>query len=290
MSTNLKAALVMIGAMVMLTFNDAIVKHTGQTLSVGQILLFRGLMVMTIFAVAIRFSKLPLLTRQLGERWTLVRGVFEVSATACFLSGLVLLPLAVASALVFASPLFITLVAGGLLGERVGWRRWLAVLMGFGGTLLITEPWGASWSVALLLPIAAAALVAGRDISTRYISPHQSSLYVAFLTATMVTIGGAVMSLFQWREVTPTSIGWVAVCAVLLSGAYFALITAFRSGELSFIAPLKYVSIIVAIGLGALIWDERLSLLQFAGVGLVIAAGVVIFYRGRKAREGQATT
>ena len=273
----------MLAAMVMLTFNDAVIKHVGQSLAVGQVLLFRGLMVMAVFAAAIRIAGLPLITRQLGERWTLVRGLFEVAATACFLSGLVLLPLAVASALVFMSPIFITLVAAALPGEHVGWRRWSAVLVGFGGTVLITQPFGASFSLAMLLPIAAAALVAGRDIATRYISTHQSSLYVAFLTAAMVTLGGAVMSLFQWQPVTLTSLGWIAICAILLSGSYFSLITAFRIGEMSFVAPLKYVSIVIAIALGAWIWNERLDVSQLAGVVLIIGAGIAIFVRQRGA-------
>lgn len=273
----------MLAAMVMLTFNDAVIKHVGQSLAVGQVLLFRGLMVMAVFAAAIRIAGLPLITRQLGERWTLVRGLFEVAATACFLSGLVLLPLAVASALVFMSPIFITLVAAALPGEHVGWRRWSAVLVGFGGTVLITQPFGASFSLAMLLPIAAAALVAGRDIATRYISAHQSSLYVAFLTAAMVTLGGAVMSLFQWQPVTLTSLGWIAICAILLSGSYFSLITAFRIGEMSFVAPLKYVSIVIAIALGAWIWNERLDVSQLAGVVLIIGAGIAIFVRQRGA-------
>lgn len=281
MNANLRAGVVMIAAMIMLTGNDAVIKHVGQSLAVGQVLLFRGLMVMAIFAVAILASGMPLVSRQLLERWTLVRGAFEVSATACFLSALVLLPLAVASSLVFVSPIFITLVAAVMPGERVGWRRITAVLVGFAGSALITQPWGASFSATMLLPLLAAALVAGRDISTRYISPHQSSLYVAFLTATMVTAGGAVMCLTQWRPVTATALAWIALCALLLSGAYFALITAFRSGELSFVAPLKYVSIVFAIFLGNLLWDESLEPLQLAGVALVVGAGVTIFYRER---------
>lgn len=279
MNDNVKAGVIMLAAMVMLTANDAAVKHTGDTLAVGQILLMRGLLVMAIFAVAIRWSGQPVLSRQLTERWTLVRGVFEVAATACFLTGLILLPLAVASALVFASPIFITLAAGPLLGERVGWRRWLAVLGGFAGTLLITRPWSEAWTWAALLPILAAIFVAGRDIATRHISAHQSSLSVAFLTAAMVTIGGAIMSLFEWRPPTAASLGWISFCAILLSGAYFLLITAFRTGELSFVAPLKYVSILFAIGLGAWIWDERLTTIQIAGVVLISASGIFIFRR-----------
>jgi drug/metabolite transporter (DMT)-like permease len=283
MNDNLKAGGIMLAAMVMLTANDAAVKHTGDTLAVGQILLIRGLLVMLIFAIAIHWSGQPVLSRQLTERWTLVRGTFEVAATACFLTGLILLPLAVASALVFASPIFITLVAGPLLGERVGWRRWLAVFGGFAGTLLITRPWSETWTWAVLLPLVAAAFVAGRDVATRYISAHQSSLSVAFLTATMVTVGGGIMSLFEWRPVTAASLGWISFCAVLLSGAYFLLITAFRTGELSFVAPLKYVSIVFAIALGAWIWDERLSAIQIVGVVLVCASGIIILKRERAA-------
>src|SRR5690606_13807214 len=147
------------------------------------------------------------------------------------------------------------------------------------------RPFSADFSAAMLLPLAAAALVAGRDLVTRRIGPHQSSLYVALITATMVTVGGAVMSLFSWRPVTAASLAWIALAAVLLSIAYFSLITAFRTGEAAAIAPLKYVSIVIAIILGALIWDERLTSLQFAGVAMVVAAGVIIFYRERRGSQ-----
>ncbi len=285
MTHNFRAAGIMLAAMVMLSLNDAVIKHAGATLTVPQMLLFRGLLVMAVFVVALKLSGLPIISRQLVERWTLARGAFEVAATTCFLSGLVLLPLAVASSLGFSSPIFIALLAGPVLGERVGALRWMAMAVGFGGTLLITRPFSADFSAAMLLPVAAAALVAGRDLVTRRIGAHQSSLYVALITATMVTVGGAVMSLFSWRPVTAASLAWIALAAVLLSIAYFSLITAFRTGEAAAIAPLKYVSIVIAIILGALIWDERLTSLQFAGVAMVVAAGVIIFYRERRGSQ-----
>ncbi len=281
MNSNLRAGAIMLFAMVMLSFNDAVIKYAGERLGVGQMLMFRGLMVMAIFAVAIRVAGLSLWSRQMIERWSLARGALEIGATLTFLSGLVRLPLAVAATLVFTSPLFITLLAGPLLGERVGWRRWLAVLLGFVGAVLITRPWSADWSWAMLLPLIAAVFVAGRDICTRYISNSQSSLYVAFMTAALVTLGGIGYAPFDWRPVEPAALAWIGLCAMLLAAAYFALITAFRSGELSFIAPLKYSSLVIAIGLGAWIWDERLRPVQFAGVALVALSGLVIFYRER---------
>ncbi|GJL83696.1 MAG: membrane protein [marine bacterium B5-7] len=277
MNNNLRAGLIMVAAMLMLSLNDAAIKHTGERLDVGQILMLRGIIVMFIFAIALRASRLPLFSAALKDRWTLIRGGFEVAATVCFLSGLVLLPLGVASALVFASPIFTTIVARPLTGERVGAWRWLAVIMGFCGTVLITRPWSADWSIAMLLPIAAAVFVAGRDIVTRYIGTGQSSLHVALVTATLVTLGGVIMAPWRWQPVDPASLGWISLCGVLIAGAYFSLITAFRSGDLSFVAPLKYVALVFAIGLGALIWDERLSLVQIIGVVSVSASGLLLF-------------
>jgi drug/metabolite transporter (DMT)-like permease len=287
MHHNLRAAGLMVAAMLMLSFNDAIIKHVSEALGIGQLLFLRGLLVTLIFSAVIKASGRPLLPGAILERWSLTRAVFEAAATLTFVSGLALLPLAINTTLVFTSPVLLTVLAALLLHETVGWRRWLAVVAGFSGILLIARPGDQGWSWAVVLPLTAAVMVACRDIATRYIAADLSSLYVALLTAALVGIAGLLVSAFDWQPIELVSITWLLLSASLLSGAYFCYISAIRLGELSFVAPFSYVSVIASIILGRLIWGDVLSWHTLAGVILIIVSGLFIFYREQRKNHGQ---
>jgi drug/metabolite transporter (DMT)-like permease len=234
---------------------------------------------MLIFSAIIKATGRPLLPAAILERWSLTRGAFEAAATLAFVSGLALLPLAIATTLVFTSPILLTLLAALILKENVGWRRWLAVVVGFSGVAMITRPGAEGWSWEVILPLTAAVMVAGRDIATRYIAASLSSLYVALLTAAMVAMSGLLVSAFDWQPLAITSLIWLLLSAAMLSGAYFCYISAIRLGELSFVAPFSYVSVLASIILGRLIWGDLLSWHTLAGVALIISSGLFIFYR-----------
>lgn len=168
-SDNLRAALAIVIAMTMITSNDAIVKHLTQTFGVGQIIFLRGALACLIFAVALWFRKMPVLNAQSFNRWNLLRAGFELVATLSFMSGLALLPLATVSTLGFASPIFLAVMAALILREHVHPLRWLIIFTGFGGVLLITNPFDQSASWAMLLPLNCAIFVALRDLVIRYL-------------------------------------------------------------------------------------------------------------------------
>ena len=172
---NLKAALFVVIAMSLITTNDAIVKHITQVFNVGQIIFLRGALICVIFAIVMRVRRQPVFNRQTLHRWNLLRGLFELAATLMFMTGLSLLPIAVASTLGFSSPIFLALLAGVILKEEVGLERWIIILVGFGGVMLITNPFAESTSWAMVFPIICAFFVALRDIAIRYV-PHDIPL------------------------------------------------------------------------------------------------------------------
>ncbi|MCP4389599.1 MAG: DMT family transporter [Gammaproteobacteria bacterium] len=274
---NLKAALYVVIAMSMITTNDAIVKHITQVFNVGQIMFLRGTIICIIFGLVMRFRKQPVFNRQTLHRWNLFRALFELGATLAFLTGLSMLPIAVASTLGFASPIFLALLAALLLKENVGLDRWLVILIGFGGVMLITNPFADATSWAVIFPIICAFFVALRDIAIRFVPHDIPSSQVAFTNAWIVMLGGGLYSLYQgWGEADLSWYLWFFGLGAVLYCGYLFLIIGSRLGELSFISPFKYVSIIIAIVYGYLIWGDQPTLTMLAGAAIIVVSGIIL--------------
>jgi drug/metabolite transporter (DMT)-like permease len=287
---NLKAALFVVIAMSMITTNDAIVKHITEVFNVGQIIFLRGLLICIIFASVMRLRGQRVFYRHSLHRWNLLRALFELCATLLFLTGLSLLPIAVASTLGFSSPIFLALLAGLVLGETVGFDRWLVILVGFGGVLLIANPFAAEASWAVVFPIACAFFVALRDLAIRYVPNDLPSSQVAFTNAWVVMLGGGLYSLYQgWGVAELHWYLWFVALGGMLYGGYLCLIIGSRLGELSFIGPFKYVSIIISILYGYLIWGDSPSPSMIAGAAvIVVSGGILLSTEKRRARRARA--
>ncbi|MGI9319188.1 MAG: DMT family transporter [bacterium] len=283
---NVAAALLVILGMAMISSNDALMKLSSTELGVGQLLFVRGSLAVILFSLFIKLSGRPLFPRRAFSRWNGLRALCECCATVCFITGLTLLPIAIASTLVWTTPMMLTLAAAFLLKENVSTGRWLAVLVGFAGVLLVTNPFGESFSPAMLLPLLAAVFVTARDLTTRRIEANVDSLYIVLTTLTTVTVVGFLMALFDWRPVTLTRTGWLALSALLLGLGFLCQITAVRKGELSFIAPFSYTGILVAVFWGYMVWQQWPSNLTFAGIALIVGSGMYILTVGRISRRG----
>jgi len=281
---NLKAAMMVVIAMSMITTNDAIVKHITQVFGIGQIMFLRGLAICCIFVLVLSVKRQPIFIRASFHRWNLLRGFLELMATLTFLTGLSMLPIATASTLGFSSPIFLAVIAAIFLKERVGLLRWLIILAGFGGVMLISNPFSESASWAVVFPIACAVFVALRDVAIRFVPDEIPSLQVAFTNAWIVTLGGGIYSLFQgWNSADLHWYLWFIALSLAMYCGYLFYIVGTRMGELSFIGPFKYVSIIIAILYGYLIWDEEPTLTMLIGAAIIVFSGVVLVY-GEKRR------
>jgi drug/metabolite transporter (DMT)-like permease len=280
---NFKAAFFVVIAMAMITTNDAIVKHITQVFNVGQIIFLRGALICIIFAVVMRLRKQPVFNRQTLHRWNLLRGLFELAATLTFLTGLSMLPIAVASTLGFSSPIFLALLAALILKEKVSLDRWIVILAGFGGVMLITNPFSGSASWAVIFPIVCAFFVALRDIAIRYVPHDIPSSQVAFTNAWIVMLGGGLYSLYQgWGEADLQWYLWFIGLGGALYCGYLFLIMGSRLGELSFISPFKYISIIIAIIYGYLIWGDQPTLSMLAGAITIVLSGIILVSTERR--------
>ena len=274
---NIKAALLVMAAMAMITSNDAIVKHLTQVFGIGQIMFIRGMVVCLIFATFLLASGKPIFSRRVFHRWNIIRGLLELGATFAFLTGLSMLPLATASTLGFSSPIFLAVLVAIFLKEKVSWLRWLIIFGGFSGVLMITNPFSEAMNWAVIFPIICAILVALRDMAIRYVPNDIPSMQVAFTNGWIVMLGGGLLTPFQgWSSV---NIGWYiwfpALGAAMFCG-YFFYIVGTRMGELSYIGPFKYTSVVLAIFIGYLIWDEKPTMLMLGGAMVIVLSGIVL--------------
>jgi drug/metabolite transporter (DMT)-like permease len=288
---NLKAALFVVIAMSMITTNDAIVKHITQVFNVGQIMFLRGALICIIFASVMMLRKQPVFNRRTLHRWNLLRALFELGATLAFLTGLSMLPIAVASTLGFASPIFLALLAATILKENVSLDRWIVILVGFGGVMLITNPFSETASWAVIFPIICAFFVALRDIAIRYVPDEIPSSQVAFTNAWIVMLGGGIYSIYQgWGDANLQWYLWFIGLGGVLYCGYLFLIIGSRIGELSFIGPFKYVSILIALIYGYLIWGDEPTLAMLAGASLIVISGIILVSTEKQRNRSKVLT
>lgn len=282
---NLRAAALMIAAMASFCINDAFMKTLAARAPVGQLIAVRGVIV-----VLLMLALLPRLGLRVGrpDRFTILRAFGELGVTFAFLTALITLPLADTYTLYFAAPILLTACAALFLGERVGPRRWAAVIVGFLGVLVVLGL-PSQWQLASLLALSAAAISVARDICTRKIPPEVGSGTAALVTAACVMLGGAVTGLGGgW-----VALGWIditlcALAALGAAGGYVAFVAALRMGDLSFIATFRYSAIPMAMALGFAFWGDVPSLQMVAGALLIMGSGLFILWRERRLARAAA--
>lgn len=288
---NLRAALLVMIAMAMITTNDAIVKHISQVFGIGQIMFIRGLLVCAVFAAIMAYRRQPVFNRNSLHRWNLARGLLELLATLFFLTGLSLLPIATASTLGFSSPIFLALMASVIIREQVGPVRWLVILVGFGGVLLITDPFAESANWAVVLPLVCAVFVALRDLVIRFVPADIPSHQVAFTNAWIVALGGGLYSLFQGWSFPPLDwYLWFGALAVAIYSGYVFNIMGTRLGELSFVGPFKYSSIVLAFVYGYLIWGDKPTAMMLTGAAVIIGSGIYLITHEKRRARAQSSS
>lgn len=278
----------MCAGMLCLTINDAFAKWLGAFYPVVEIAFLRMLLALPlIVAAAVVFGGPGALStrRPLAH---LGRGLLATAATLCFFVGLTLLPLAEVTAIAFAAPLFVTLLAVPLLGERPGPAQWIATCAGFVGVLLVVRPGGSTFTLAALLPLGTALSYALLMLTARMLGRGET-IWVTMFHATLVPLViTAAMLPWYWQppalEHLPHFIG-----LGFFGGLAMTLITqGFRVGIASVVAPFDYTGLIWATLFGWLIWGEVPSSLSVLG-GLVIAAcGVYLAWE--QARNGRRRT
>ncbi len=277
----MKASLYMMLSMMGFVVNDSFIKSLDGSLGIGQIMAIRGMILLVFLALLIWQQGLFSRIRELNNRTVFMRSLMEACATLTFLYSLHLLPFATISAILQALPLTVALGAALFLNEPVGWRRWLAIAIGFAGVLVIIRPGFEGFSSVSLVMLASVLFAAARDLFTRKLPPALPSLLVSAATSTIITIAGACIATFQgnWQSVDSSQLSTLAMAAFFLFFGYQFIVMAMRTGEVAYVVPFRYTSLLWAIVLGYLIFGEVPDTLTVVGSAIVIATGLFTLYR-----------
>jgi drug/metabolite transporter (DMT)-like permease len=276
----------MLAAMAVVPLMDGVAKHLSATFPVLQVVWARYFFHLLILLPLVlwRHGAAALLLR---NPWLqLLRGGFLLGSTILFFAAIAVMPIADALALVFVAPLVVTALSPLFLGERVGPRRWTAVSVGFVGVLVIVRPGVSAFHPGMLLALGAGTVYAFYSLATRKLSGSAPPLVTLVYTALM---GAMVMSAVVpavWTPPGARDFLWMALMGALAAGGHFLVIKSFEHAEASLLAPLGYSEIVMATIVGYLIFGDFPDAWTWAGIVIVIASGVYVSMRERRAGGG----
>ncbi|GMQ76401.1 MAG: DMT family transporter [Gammaproteobacteria bacterium] len=279
-ATPVRSIALMVMASGLLTLNDAIVKWLAQSYPVGQVMTLRGMGVIAIVVLWAAARHRASQLRVSDWRLQLTRGALMSVSTFLFVTALALMPIADAIAIAFVGPVIATALAALLLRERVGWRRWCAIAVGFTGVVIMARPTPDLIRIVAIVPLLAALAGAFRDIITRKMGASgESTLAIMLISTSVVTLAGLFTIPLGWAPLRIADIVLFVGSALLVGSAQALMIESFRLSEIGLVGPFKYTSLVWAILLGLLVWGDLPDAWTWAGSALVVASGLYIWHR-----------
>ena len=274
----------MMMSMACFAVEDTFIKLLSARLPATQILFsigFGGALITLVLAIVLNVN---LADKILLNKHVISRTIADLFGSLSFTSAMVLIPMSLLASILQATPLFVTLGAAILLGEKVGWRRWSAIFIGFLGVIIILQPGYGSFQLASLLGLAAVLCLALRDVVTRDMATEIPTLTVTFYACLAMGSAGFIAYPFFGPPIMPTTYeAIILICAAIIGlTGYFLLVLATRKGDVSVIAPFRYSRLLFSLSLASLILGEKLTLPILLGGSLVVSSGIYTFGRERR--------
>ena len=282
-----RGSLLMVLAMAAFALEDMFIKSASQSLPVGQILIIFGLGGMAVFMILARAQGQRMLHPAICTRPMVLRSVAEVTGRLCFTLAIALTPLSSASAILQATPLVVAAGAVVFFGEQVGWRRWVAIAVGFCGVLLVLRPGVSGFEPASIFAVIGTLGFAGRDLATRAAPSSMSNHQLGIYGFAMLVVAGGVALGWTGGVSWPSLQVWGQLVAATVIGviAYNALTGAMRAGEISVVAPFRYTRLVFAMVLGVLVFGERPDVWTLVGSVVIVGSGMFTVLRERYSRS-----
>jgi drug/metabolite transporter (DMT)-like permease len=279
---NRRGIIFMLVAMSLFVINDVFMKLSREVYPAGQAIALRtGFAIVVGFALVIAAREARHLRKALRPR-VLQRGMLEAVNALTFGWSLGLMPLANLTAINMASPLLIVALAVLLRIETVGWRRAVALAVGFVGVLFVVRPGAESFNAAAVVAVVSTFLVAARDLTTRTIGDDVPSTVVSLTTTVLVGIVAIAYGFTEtWLPVWRIQTVYVALAAILVTVGTFFIISAFRRTDVGVISQYRYAIVVFATVLGYLVWGDVPDLYAFIGVALIVGSGLYTMHRQR---------
>ena len=292
MTDNLRGILAVLVSSVAFVLNDVCVKLVSDELPSGEIIIVRGVLATAMLAAGVVAMGAVRPLALLFTPMMLLRLASAAGATVFIVLSLRYLPLATVITVLQVTPLAVTAGAAIIFRERVGWARWLAALTGFLGVVLIVRP-GGGFGAAGYLALATLLFTTTRDLTTKGLHHHIPSIFVAAGSAAAITLAGILVTPFDTAWQMPSGRAWrlMTLSAACLFVANTSMIMALRAGEMSVIAPFRYVMVPLSLLLGYWLWGDIPDGIASLGIGLVLAAGLYTLHRERTGlmRKGATT-
>ena len=273
----------MIATCAVFAVQDALSRHLAESHSVFMVVMVR-FWFFAAFAIALALRSPGGLRAAVRAQFPLLqatRGVLLVAEICVIVVGFVKLGLIETHAVFTCYPLLVAALSGPILGEKVGWRRWLAIFVGFVGVMIILEPGFGVFSPWALLPLVSSLGFALYGLLTRYVS-RKDSASVSFLWTGMA--GGLAMTplgLYNWTAMTPAEWGWMLMLCLTSASSHWLLIRTYEVAEASAVQPFAFLQLVFIAIVGMAFFGETLRLNVAIGSGIVVAAGVFTLWRQR---------
>lgn len=292
--TTIKGMALMAGCMLVLPFMDAIAKYMANVegMSPGQVNFYRFFFQMVcILPLLLAIQARSALSAK-RPRLNLLRGVLHAAASLMFFTAVKYMPLADVFAIYFVEPFILTALSAIFLGEKVGWRRWLAIVVGFGGAMIVIQPSYAVFGLTSLLPVACAFLYALYMFLNRAIGEADSPVTMQTMAGIggtlfmgVVLIGGNAAGQDDFAISLPTS--WLGLVLLVILGsisgyAHLIVVRAFRMAPLSVLAPFQYFEIIAATILGYALFNDFPTVSKWVGILIIVGSGLFILWREQR--------
>ena len=290
-SDNLTGILLMLAAMALFAVEDLFLKWAAVGLPLGQIVLVSGVLGAPVFVLMAWRSGRGVLVKDALHPAVLTRNIGEMIGTASFVAALAVVPLGTVAAVLQAMPLAVTMGAALFFREKVGWRRWTAIGVGFAGVLLVIQPGSEGFQAASLLVLVTVAGMSLRDLASRAIPAHVTTAQVSAWGLMAVSVRGAGMGAGTGggRPVSGGAGIFLRGAVIFGTAGYWAVTSATRTGEVSVVAPFRYSRLVFSMSLGIVFLAERPDALTLLGAGLIVASGLYAFARERARKRASLT-
>lgn len=280
---NRLGAWLMIGTSFVFALQDGISRHLAENYNVYMVVMIRfwffAAFVMVLAARnsgsirAAARSRFPILQA--------TRGLLLAAEVCVMVTAFTLLGLVESHAVFTCYPLLVAALSGPVLGEKVGWRRWAAIGVGFIGVLIILQPGVRVFAPAAVIPLVAAGMFALYGLLTRYVAQGDSASVSFFWTGTTGAVAMTLVGLFHWQPMSGADWGWMAVLCCTAATGHWMMIRSLEVAEASAVQPFAYFQLVFVAILGLTLFDEALRPNVAIGAAIVVAAGLFTLWRQR---------
>ena len=270
-------------------FEDLFIKLLSTYFPISEVIIILGFTGTFIFFIIALLQNAPIIHKDLLNKHVIIRTICELLGAVFFVTAIALTPLSSATAILQIAPLLVTIGAVIFFKEKVGWRRWTAVFIGFIGVLLIVRPGFEGFMPASIFAILGSVFLAARDLATRAMQVKLPSVTIALYAFIAFGISGILIIPFNSPMVLPTSNQIIYFIGASAFGviAYYSLVISSRIGEMSVISPFRYSRIVFAMLLAIIILDENPDGLTLIGASIVVASGLYTFVRETVLKKSQ---